>query len=98
MTSSAPTRPPRRWPGPRGDLTIVGLAGGTLPVAFGRIPFECSVTIPYWGSRSELMEVIALAQAGLITPEVERFALADASTAYQKMRDGRLRGRAVITL
>jgi propanol-preferring alcohol dehydrogenase len=55
------------------------------------------VAIPYWGSRSELMEVIALAQAGRIEPEVERFPLEQAHMAYQRMRDGQLRGRAVIT-
>lgn len=83
---------------PKGAVTIVGLAGGTLPVAFGQLPLECSVAIPYWGSRSELMEVIALAQAGRIEPEVERFPLEQAHLAYQRMRDGQLRGRAVITL
>jgi D-arabinose 1-dehydrogenase-like Zn-dependent alcohol dehydrogenase len=61
---------------PKGAVAIVGLAGDTLPVAFGQLPLECSVAIPYWGSRSELMEVIALAQAGRIQPEVERFGLA----------------------
>jgi propanol-preferring alcohol dehydrogenase len=43
------------------------------------------------------MEVIALAQAGRIEPEVERFSLEQAHMAYQRMRDGQLRGRAVIT-
>ena len=45
----------------------------------------------------ELMEVIALAQAGRIQPEVERFPLEEAHSAYRRMRDGQLRGRAVIT-
>jgi alcohol dehydrogenase, propanol-preferring len=82
---------------PKGAVAIVGLAGGTLPVAFGQLPLECSVAIPYWGSRSELMEVIALAQAGRIHPQVERFPLEQAPVAYQRMRDGQLQGRAVIT-
>ena len=55
------------------------------------------MAIPYWGCRSELMEVIALAQAGRIHPQVERFPLEQAPVAYQRMRDGQLQGRAVIT-
>ncbi len=79
-----------------GAISIVGLAGGTLPVRFGALPFEATVTIPYWGTRVELMEVIALAEAGKIAPHVEYFALQDALTAYHRMRDGQLEGRAVI--
>lgn len=45
----------------------------------------------------ELMEVIALAQAGRSQPEVERFPLEEAHSAYRRMHDGQLRGRAVIT-
>ena len=45
---------------------------------------------------TELAEVIALARDGKIAAHVERFGLADASDAYQRMRDGTLRGRAVI--
>jgi alcohol dehydrogenase, propanol-preferring len=79
-----------------GEITIVGLAGGALPVAFGQVPFECPVSIPYWGSAVELMEVLALARDGLITPHIERFPLDRAGEAYERMRAGTLNGRAVI--
>ena len=58
-----------------GEISIVGLAGGALPVAFGQVPFECPVSIPYWGSAVELMEVLALARAGAVKAHVERFPL-----------------------
>jgi propanol-preferring alcohol dehydrogenase len=79
-----------------GEITIVGLAGGTLPVAFGAVPFECPVAIPYWGSVVELMEVLDLARLGRIKPHVERFPLECAHEAYERMRAGTLDGRAVI--
>lgn len=82
---------------PKGALTVVGLAGGQLPVGFGTVPFEAEVTIPYWGSRTELMEVLELARAGRITPQIVRFPLDRALEAYEKLRAGDLRGRAVIT-
>jgi alcohol dehydrogenase, propanol-preferring len=79
-----------------GDIAIVGLAGGALPVAFGRVPWEAAVAIPYWGSAVELMEVLELARQGKIRAHVERFPLEQVEEAYARLRDGRLDGRAVI--
>ncbi|MGE3956011.1 MAG: NAD(P)-dependent alcohol dehydrogenase [Vicinamibacterales bacterium] len=79
-----------------GDIAIVGLAGGTLPVAFGSVPFETRVVLPFWGTRAELAEVIALGQSGLIRAHVETFRLADTASAYDRLRRGEVRGRAVI--
>jgi propanol-preferring alcohol dehydrogenase len=77
-------------------LTVVGLAGGTFQFGFGALPFECQLTIPYWGSAVELLEVLDLARAGKIRSHVERFPLDRAEDAYEKMRAGTLDGRAVI--
>jgi propanol-preferring alcohol dehydrogenase len=79
-----------------GDIAIVGLAGGSLPVGFGTMPFEAHVVVPFWGTRAELAEVIALARAGRIRAHVDRFALDDAKTAYDRLRAGQLKGRAVV--
>ena len=61
------------------------------------IPLETRVTVPYWGTRAELTEVIALARAGRITAHIETFSLDNAAEAYEKLRSGKLRGRAVVT-
>lgn len=81
---------------PEGHLTVVGLAGGTLGFAYGALPFEAQVSLPYWGSAVELMEVLDLARAGRIESHTERFSLEDADKAYERMRAGDLKGRAVI--
>lgn len=81
----------------RGDLTVVGLAGGTLPFQFFGIPYECSVATTYWGAAVELREVIALARSGQLHVNVERFPLERAMEAYERMRAGEINGRAVIT-
>jgi len=78
------------------QLTMVGLAGGHLQFGFGAVPWQSELTITYWGSAVELMEVLELARAGKIRPHVERFTLAQADEAYERMREGRLAGRAVI--
>jgi len=79
-----------------GDLTIVGIAGGTLPVSFFSIPYEASVQTTYWGSRPELAEILALAARGLVRPTVTTFTLDQAFSAYQQLEAQQLEGRAVI--
>ena len=63
---------------PLGHVTLVGIAGGTLPVSFFSPQYEVSVASTYWGSLPELMEVIALAEAGKIRAHVQPFSLDDA--------------------
>jgi propanol-preferring alcohol dehydrogenase len=77
-------------------VTVVGLAGGKFEFAFGALPFEAQLTIPYWGSAVELAEVLDLARTGKIRSHVERFGLDRAEEAYTRMREGTLNGRAVI--
>ena len=78
------------------DVTIVGIGGGSFAFSFFTIPYEASLSTTYWGSISELSEVVALAEAGHIEAEVEMFDLDTALDAYDKMAAGELRGRAVI--
>jgi propanol-preferring alcohol dehydrogenase len=80
-----------------GAVQIIGLHGGTLEVACGGLPFDCTLATPYWGSTVELLEVLELAEAGRIHLRTERFALSDVEEAYARLRSGRLLGRAVIT-
>jgi len=79
-----------------GHLTLVGIGGGSLPVGFFTVPYELSVQSTYWGTLPELIEVLALAQRGLLHAHVQEFSLDDAAGAYESMRAGNLRGRAVI--
>ncbi|MEV6692303.1 NAD(P)-dependent alcohol dehydrogenase [Micromonospora sp. NPDC051196] len=79
-----------------GDLTIVGIGGGSLPVSFFSVPYEVSIQTTYWGSRPELIEVLDLGARGLLRPKTTTFKLDDAMSAYRQMQDGTLEGRAVI--
>lgn len=80
----------------QGDLTIVGIGGGTLPVNFFSLPYEASVQTTYWGSRVELAEVFDMAARGLLTPTSTTYALDDAAAAYRDLEAGKVHGRAVI--
>jgi propanol-preferring alcohol dehydrogenase len=80
-----------------GAVMVIGVAGGTLPLTFSALPFDTSITHPYWGSAIELAEVLELARTDRIHAHVEHFPLERAGEAYQRMREGSLNGRAVIT-
>jgi propanol-preferring alcohol dehydrogenase len=79
-----------------GHLTVIGIAGGTLPFSFFALPYETSLATTYWGTLPELLEVVALAEAGRIAPTVTKCDLGDAPAAYDAMAAGKLDGRAVI--
>jgi len=76
--------------------TIVGLGGGHHDFHHGSTPYGCSMSIPYWGSRVELMEVIAMARDGRIHAETTEFPLEQAVEVYKMLKDGQIRGRAVL--
>lgn len=82
--------------GPLADLTIIGLARGSVPVGFPTIDYEVSVQTSYWGSSRELAEVVDLAGRGLIQVETCDYSLDDATQAYRDLAAGHVRGRAVV--
>jgi propanol-preferring alcohol dehydrogenase len=80
-----------------GGVTVVGLAGGTYGVGYGTVPHGCTFRVTYWGSISELAEVIALAHDGRVRLHTEHFALEQVEEAFDRLRAGTVRGRAVVT-
>jgi propanol-preferring alcohol dehydrogenase len=80
-----------------GDLTLVGIAGGSLPVSFFTLPYEMSVQTTYWGNRWELVEVLDLAARGLLRAETATYELGDALHVYDLLANGGIPGRAVGT-
>ncbi len=79
-----------------GIIQIVGIGGGVLSTGFFSTPFGATVRAPYWGSRSELIEVLDLARRGLVKVHVERFSLEQAPEAYERLHAGTINGRAVV--
>ena len=80
----------------KSDLTVVGVGGGSFPFSLFSPPYETAVRSIYWGTRSELGEVLALAASGAIAPVYSTFPLDQALDAYALMEAGSLKGRAVI--
>lgn len=80
----------------QGLLVLVGLAGGTVPVGFFTQATEVAVTTSNWGSRNDLAEVVALAQAGKLTAITESHRLDDINEVLKRLEHGLVEGRAVV--
>ncbi|MEN9751565.1 MAG: hypothetical protein RLZZ600_612 [Actinomycetota bacterium] len=81
---------------PAGDVQLIGIGNGILPIGFEALPFDVNFRGPYWGALPELVEVVEMARRGQIKVEHEVFALEDGPTAYARLHEGSLRGRAVL--
>jgi alcohol dehydrogenase, propanol-preferring len=92
----------RRVVSPGGRLAVVGLGQGELTFRptpgnpLNPIPLETSAVVPYWGNHMDLVEVVALAQAGHVKAETELFSLANVTKAYERLEGGDIRGRAIM--
>jgi len=78
------------------DVTIVGIGGGEVPLSFFSQPYEVSIATTYWGSRSELVELLALAASGQVSAEGTIYSLANGAQAYADLHAGTVTGRAVV--
>lgn len=79
-----------------GDQVLLGAGGGTLGVGMFAAPWNSAVRAPVWGTLPELFEVVELARSGAVKIHTETFSLDDAPKAYEKMHEGKLKGRAVV--
>ncbi|KIH96607.1 alcohol dehydrogenase [Streptomonospora alba] len=94
--AAATTALARRMVGQDGDLALVGIGGGTVEVGFESVPFGSRTGITYWGTRSELIELIDLARQGVLDVHVERYGIESGPEAYERMEAGLVKGRAVV--
>jgi propanol-preferring alcohol dehydrogenase len=79
-----------------GHISVVGMGSGAVPVGFGRLPFATTVSVPFAGARTDLVEVLDLARSGRVSTHVQVFSLEDAPRAYELLRAGNIEGRAVV--
>lgn len=82
-----------------GAIRFVGLGGGSIPYVAGGgrgMPWGVNIERAYGGTRADMRQVIALAQAGKIAVEVERYPLESAPRAFDDLHHGRIPGRAVL--
>lgn len=84
---------------PEGKIRLVGLGGGTLPFSPGNsvaLPWGVEVQSSYGGTRSDLLQVLALAREGRLHVESTKYALSDFQRAFDDLAAGRVAARAVL--
>ena len=82
---------------PGGVLVVVGSGGGSIEAAKGRgLPLGWRIAAPFWGPRADLVRVLSLAQEGKLEAEITTYPLSEALSAYKALREGAVRGRAVV--
>ncbi len=79
-----------------GVLSIVGVGAARLPVGMHAVPLGTRVDTPFWGTRPELVEVLDLHRRGQLVVEVEEHPLTEVLSAYARLDQGLVRGRAVV--
>ncbi|WP_067904325.1 NAD(P)-dependent alcohol dehydrogenase [Nocardia vaccinii] len=84
--------------GSMGDIVLIGGPSGSLAVNHSTIKRDTTVTRGGMGSISELHEVVALAEQGAIEMVSEMYEFDDIERAYGQLREGRINGRAIISV
>ena len=82
----------------RGNIILVGLFGGSVELPLVSVPLK-AITIQgaYTGNYNDMIELIKLAQRGVINPIVSKhYKLDDANTALDDLKNRKIIGRAVI--
>ena len=82
----------------RGNIILVGLFGGSVELSLVSVPLK-AITIQgaYTGNYNDMVELIKLAQRGVINPIVSKhYKLDDANIALNDLKNRKIIGRAVI--
>jgi len=80
----------------RGILVQVGIGGGTVPLSFFSVRPEAMITSSYWGTYTELEELLALAAQGRVRAKVTRRGLEDVNEVLDMLERGAVSGRVVL--
>jgi propanol-preferring alcohol dehydrogenase len=82
----------------RARVVLVGLFGGELKLSLITMPTRAYKLIgSYTGTMADLVELLSLANRGIIKPVIsERFKLDQATEALSKLKEGKIVGRGVI--
>ncbi|MFM0176251.1 alcohol dehydrogenase catalytic domain-containing protein [Paraburkholderia sediminicola] len=81
---------------PLGHIVVVGRGGGSIDFTPRGLPYGACISSSFGGSKLELMELLALAEAGRIACRIERHPLSQVDTVFDKLRRNEIIGRAVI--
>lgn len=82
--------------GPLGHIVVVGRGQGSFEFKDRALPYGAMLSTTFGGRKLELIELVELAEAGVIEPHVTRYPLSDVQLAFERLKAGKIAGRAVI--
>jgi len=81
---------------PLGHIVVVGRGSGTFDFKHNAMPYGATISTTFGGSKFELMELIELAQRGVIKAHITKFSLDEVDEAYRLLEEGEIQGRGII--
>ncbi|KAI1046192.1 hypothetical protein LB505_009856 [Fusarium chuoi] len=83
---------------PQGFVSVPGMQGGSVRLGWNLMATSARFSLSLGSTRQDLREVCQLAREGKLRIDVDRFRFDEIPKAYQQLRDGKLKGRAVIVM
>jgi propanol-preferring alcohol dehydrogenase len=83
---------------PLGRVAVCGKGPGAVSFGWGRIAPGCDLALSLGSTLADLREVVALCEQGSVRVESELFSFDETGDAYERLRSGELRSRAVVVL
>jgi propanol-preferring alcohol dehydrogenase len=81
---------------PMGEIVVAGRGHNGIEFMHNTMPYGATIRTTFGGSKLELMQIVALAEAGKLQSHVTKYDLSDVQTAIDKLRAGEIVGRAVV--
>ncbi len=81
---------------PLGQIVVVGRGHGGFLLKDRSLPYGAGISTTFGGSKLELMALIALAEAGKVSPRLSFYPLSKVEYAFSQLKKGSVNGRAVI--
>lgn len=83
---------------PQGYISVVGMQGGSVKLGWNLMATSSKFALSLGSTRKDLREVCQLATDGKLRIDIDRFDFDQIPKAYEKLRKGELKGRAVIIM
>jgi propanol-preferring alcohol dehydrogenase len=83
---------------PQGYISVVGMQGGSVRLGWNLMATSSKFALSLGSTRKDLREVCQLATDGKLRIDIDRFDFDEIPLAYEKLKKGQLKGRAVIVM
>ncbi len=79
-----------------GEIVVIGRGKGSFQFKDRAIPYGASISTTFGGTKAELFELIELMKLFIIEPVITKFNLEEIDSAFDKLKNNEITGRAVI--